>query len=125
MANPATVVDVESRWRSLTTAETINAEAFLADAWSLLLARRPTLEADITAGTVTTGNVVRVVTSMVLRLLRNPDGKTEEAIDDYRYRYDKLVASGRLFVSDEELADLTPSGYRRAKSVRLVAYGDD
>jgi len=123
MANPATVADITARWRTLTTQETTNATALLADAWALLLARRPTLEADITAGTVTTANVVRVVVAVVLRVLRNPDGKLEESIDDYSYRRDSATSTGGLYVTSDELADLTP-GRHRQRSVRLVAYGD-
>ena len=124
MANPATVSDVEARWRDLTSTELINAEAFLADAWAMLLARRPTLDADITAGTVSTENAIRVVTAMVIRIMRNPDGKLSETIDDYSYTRDRLISTGALHVTPEELADLTPSGYKRAKSVRLVAHGE-
>ena len=124
MANPATIADVEARWRSLSAEENLNALAFLEDAWALLLSRRPTLEADITAGTVSRANAVRVVAAMVIRVLRNPDGKLEESIDDYRYRRDQVVSSGLLHVTAEELADITPVGYRRAKSVRLIAHGE-
>lgn len=123
MSNPATVGDVEDRWRPLTDQETTNAEALLADAWALLLARRPTLEADITAATVSEENVIRVVVAMVLRVLRNPDGKLEESIDDYSYRRDSAMSTGGLYVTTDELADLTP-GRRRHRSVRLVAYDD-
>lgn len=124
MPNPATTADVEARWRPLSDDEYTNAEAFLDDAWWLLLSKRPTLEDDLTAGTVTEGNVVRVVSAMVLRILKNPDGKSEESIDDYRYRRDALMASGLLTVTPDELADITP-GRRRSRSVRLVAYADD
>lgn len=124
MANPATVADIEARWRSLSTAEQVNAEAFLDDAWWMLTARRPSLEADMTAGTVSTGNVTRVITAMVLRVLRNPDGKLSESIDDYQYTRDRLVSSGALYVTADELADVTPGGRRQTGSVRLVAYGD-
>lgn len=124
MANPATVADIEARWRPLTPAEEINAGAFLEDAWWMLLGRRPTLEADMLAVTVATGNVVRVLASMVLRVLRNPEGKLEESIDDYRYRRDSLVSSGLLHVTADELGDITPNGGRQTRSVRLVAYGD-
>ncbi len=124
MANPATTFDVEARWRSLTVDEQVNAEAFLVDAWALLTSRRPTLEADILAGTVTTSNAVRVVVAMVLRVMRNPDGKRSESIDDYSYTRDDQVSGGLLHVTAVELADLTPDGYKRAKSVRLVAHGE-
>ena len=75
MPNPASVTDVESRWRPLNEREQVNAQAFLDDAWALLLSRRPTLEADMTAATVSTGNVVRVLSMMVKRVLLNPDLK--------------------------------------------------
>lgn len=123
MANPATVEDIEARWRPLSAQETTNAEALLDDAWALLLGRRPTLEADITAATVSEENAIRVVVAMVLRVLRNPDGKLEESIDDYSYRRDSATSTGGLYVTSDELADLTP-GRRRQRSVRLVAYGD-
>ena len=124
MANPATVADIEARWRTLSTPESTNAQAFLEDAWALLLTRRPNLEADITAGTVRSDNALRVVVAMVLRVLKNPDGKLEESIDDYRYRRDALVSSGALHVTSDELADITP-GRARRRSVRLVIHGDD
>jgi len=123
MANPATTADIEARWRPLAALETTNADALLDDAWALLLARRSTLEADITAGTVSEANVVRVVVAMVLRVLRNPDGKLEEKIDDYSYRRDSATSTGGLYLTDDELADITP-GRRRRSSVRLVVYGD-
>lgn len=124
MPNPATVDDIEDRWRPLTAQETTNASALLADAWALLIARRPTLEADMTANTVSEENVIRVVVAMVLRVLRNPEGKLEERIDDYSYRRDSATSTGGLYVTSDELADLSP-GRRRQRSVRLVAYGDD
>jgi len=124
MPNPATISDIEERFRPLTAAETVNAVAYLDDAWWMLTGRLPALEANITAGTVKVGNVVRVVSAMVIRILRNPDGKLEESIDDYRYRRDALISSGSLHVTGDELADLTPGAGRKTNSVRLVAYGD-
>lgn len=123
MPNPASTSDIEARWRALSEQEAINAETFLEDAWDLLLTKRPTLETDLTAGTVREGNVVRVVASMVLRVLRNPDGKVQESIDDYSYRRSEVTASGALFVTGDELADITP-GRQRNRSVRLVTLGD-
>lgn len=124
MPNPATTSDIVDRFRALTAAETGNAQAYLEDAWALVTGRLPSLEASMTAGTVSVANVVRVISAMVIRVLRNPDGKSEESIDDYRYRRDALVSSGVLAVTDEELADLTPAATRSRNSVRLVAYGE-
>lgn len=124
--NPVTIEDLEARWRPLSQAEQINAAAFLEDAWALVLTRRPNLEADIAAGTVSVGNVIRVVSAMVLRVLRNPEGKLQESIDDYSYRRDEVVSSGRLHITDDELDVLAPVvvGGSRFRSVRLVTYGD-
>lgn len=124
MPNPATVVDIEARWRPLTDQQKTNAYAYLDDAWALLLGRRPTLEADLFDGAVSDANAVRVVSAMVLRVLRNPEGKQSEQIDDYKYTRAELVGSGLLHVTDDELADITP-GRRRRRSVRLVKDGDE
>lgn len=123
MPNPADVSDLESRWRPLSAQETTNATAFLADAWALLLGRRPSLEADMTAGTVSMDNVTRVVCAMVLRVMKNPNGFASEAIDDWSGTRNALIASGELTVTPAELADVTP-GRKTSRSVRLVAYGD-
>ena len=123
MPNPASTSDIEARWRPLTAQETTNATAFLGDAWALLLSRRPKIEADMTAGAVTTANVVRVVCAMVLRVLKNPDGWDSEALDDWQGRRNALTASGVLHVTSDELADITP-GRKRRRSIRLTIYGD-
>lgn len=126
MTNPADVDDIVARWRPLSDQETVNAQAFLNDAWALLTLRRPTLEADMAASTVAEANVVRVVCAMVLRVLRNPDGKRTEQIDDYSYTRDDASAGGALTVTPDELASITPAlvlGARR-NSVRLVRHGD-
>lgn len=121
--NPATVADVEDRWRPLSEQETTNATAFLVDAWGLLTDRLPTLETNIAAGAVSQQNVIRVVCAMVLRVLKNPDGYDSESVDDWTGRRAALVASGLLQVTPEELADLTPGRTNRS-SLRLVVYGD-
>ena len=121
--NPATTADIEARYKPLNTQQTTNATAYLADAWALLTTRRPTLEADLDAGLVSEANVIRVVAAMVIRVMRNPDGKLSESIDDYKYTRSELLASGLLHVTGDELADITP-GRRVRRSVRLVAYGD-
>lgn len=123
MPNPTTTGDLTARWRPLTAQETTNATAFLGDAWAMLLMRRPTIEADMTAGKVSSENVRRVVAAMVLRVLKNIDGWAEESVDDWRGKRAEVLASGELFVTPNELADITP-GRRTRRSVRLVAYGD-
>lgn len=124
MPNPASTSDVESRFfRELTEREQSIADEWLDDAWDLLIGRRPTLEADMTAGTVRERTVIRVLVAMVGRIFANPEAKLEESIDDYRYRRDSVVSSGLLHVTTEELADITP-GRKVNRSMRLVVYGD-
>lgn len=123
MANPASIADIEARWRPLSTQEATNAAAFLDDAWAYLTSRRTTLEADLTAGTVATANAIRVVCAMVLRVLKNPDGWAEESVDDWRGKRAEVLANGELFATPSEIADVTP-GRATRKSVRLVVYGE-
>lgn len=125
MSNPVSISHIEARFRALTDAETINAQAWLADAWALVLDRRPLIESYITAGTVSTASVIRVVSAMVVRVLQNPEGKLEESIDDYSYRRDSAVSGGQLYLTDDELNTLTPVDLTGSvRSVRLVAYGE-
>ncbi len=124
MPNPVTTAHLAGRWRPLTTSEATNAAALLDDAWSLLLAHRPTLEADLLAGTVLQGNVIAAVSAVVLRVLKNPDGYQSESLGSYSYQRAAPVAAGSLFITPEELSILTPLGFRQSRSVRLVAHGD-
>jgi hypothetical protein len=120
----ADVADIVARFRPLDEQETVNAEAFLEDAWWMLLSRLPSLEDQINDGHVRLENVTRVICQMVIRILKNPDGLLEESIDDYRFRRDALLSTGALHVTAAELADLTPATVGRRNSVRLVVYGD-
>lgn len=126
MSNPVTTSDLAARLgRSLTPAETTLAQALLDDAWAILTARNTTIDARLTAATLDPALVRAVETAMVLRVLRNPDGKKQEAIDDYSWTRDTAISSGALYVSDEELALLSaPYTDTTRGSVRLVAYGE-
>lgn len=126
MPIPANVSDIVARFRPLSDLEIINAQAFLEDAWELMQTRRPTIEADMAAETVREGNVIRVLVNMVLRVLRNPEGKISESIDDYSYTRDNTAASGVLMIFDDELDDITPVAFTTAlrNSVRLVRHGE-
>ena len=109
MANPVTVADLEARWRPLTPVEASVAASLLSDAWAIMLARVPGLEARLSS-TLSGDLVVAVESAMVLRVLRNPDGKRQETIDDYSWTRDNAVSAGLLYLSDEELSLLGPAG---------------
>jgi len=124
MTSFAVVSDLEAFWRPLSASEAIVAQSYLDAAATVLTTRRPTLAADVISGLVTQESVKFVVTSMVLRVLKNPDGKGEESIDDYRYKRDAAIASGALYVSDDELRLLTGVVIPRVRGVRLLSGGE-
>jgi hypothetical protein len=121
MPNPATIADVEQRWRPLTSAEEFaKVEALLADAWTLLKAKVPLIEERLADETLDAALVVFVVCAMVIRVMRNPDGYRRESIEDYLYERDAASASGSLMVTDDELALLgtTDEGLNGAFTIR-------
>ena len=117
MDNPVTVSDLESRWRPFTDNEKLVGQTLLEDAWDMVTGptQLPGLPVDLDTGTVTSRSVISVLSAMVLRVMRNPDGKVSESVDDYSYRRSDAVADGTLYVTDDELARLTPA--RRVTSV--------
>lgn len=112
MANPATVADVESRWRPLSAQETTNAQTFLDDAWVMIKRRLDLLgvniEAQVQSDPDLLADVVRVLATAVLRVMKNPDGKVRESIDDYSWSRDDAVSAGLLYFTDDELDGLVP-----------------
>lgn len=127
MTNPATTEDLEARWRPLSDQETINGETFLEDAWRMLRRRITTLEDDIaddTSGDLE-AEVIRVECTAVLRVMKNPDAKRQESIDDYSWTRDQATSAGLLYFTDDELNDLIvdntgPSG---AFTIDLIGAG--
>lgn len=106
--NPVTTDQLAARWRPLTSAETVVAQSLLDDAWTILQARVPGLAARLDAATLDPELVVAVESAMVLRVLRNPDGKRQESIDDYSWTRDNAVSAGLLYLGDDELTLLSP-----------------
>lgn len=99
----ATLTDLADRLgRDLTDTETRQATALLDDATAMILQRFPQYEAAPTATSLA------VCCAMVLRVVRNPDGKRQEAIDDYSYTIDSARSTGELYLSENELCALRP-----------------
>lgn len=126
MANPADTADLVSRWRPLSAQETINGETFLGDAWGILGRRIPDLQTKVDTDADFNAEVVRVMATAVLRVMKNPDGKRQESIDDYSWTRDQAVSAGLLYFTDEELDDLNPgSGVKgRAYTIDPLAGRD-
>lgn len=108
MANPATIEDIDKRWRRLSTEETWTAEALLGDTWALVQLKVPDIESRLAAGTVDLALVRMVVCGAVLRVLKNLDGKDTESIEDYSYTFGAGAAPGTLFLTDDEIRMLAP-----------------
>lgn len=118
MQNPAIVADLEARFRPLSDTERDNAQALLDDAWAILLSHRPTLEAPTPP--VSSDLVRAVVSAMVLRVLRNPEGIRQWSVDDASFTRDNALSAGGLYVSDEELSLLNGGSGSGAFTIRPV-----
>ena len=104
--------DVEARLgRSLDGSESTIVAARLDDAELKLRTRISDLDDKVAASATYEQAVVMVEADMVLRLIRNPEGYTQETDGNYSYMISSAVASGRLDVLDDEWQLL---GIRRA-----------
>lgn len=117
MSSPATLANIEARYlETLSIDQRRIVTALLEDSYAILLASDPTI-AERLANPVTAAIlrplVIQVQAAMILRVLRNPNGKLEESIDDYSYRLDSAVSTGSLYVSDSELLLLGTRRNRR------------
>jgi hypothetical protein len=105
--SPAVLADLVTRsLRPLTDVEQAWASTRLEDAYTQLVALRPTVDARLSSATVTDAFVrlvIQVQCAMVLRVLNNPDGVLEETGDDYTRRLDASVSTGALYATDAEL----------------------
>lgn len=113
MPNPVSIANLEARFRPLTDAEKDSAQELLDDAWAVLLGTVPDLESRMGSGATSVSLVHFVVAAMVMRVLRNPNGVRQWAVDDYSETRDSSVAAGSLYVSADEVALLTGSAARR------------
>lgn len=112
-----TVGDVEARWRPLTATETTVATALIEDAEDIIGVRWPDLGDRVTAGSLRTATVVRVVAAMVRRAMLNRDGEGVEQrtmtvgpfSDSARYSN----PNSNLYLSADEAQTLEPAGTPR------------
>jgi hypothetical protein len=113
------VSDVELEWNQTVPDASLGHVVRLIQRAERIVARKvPTLAARITAGTTTADDVRDVVAAMVVRVLRNPDGKQSESAGDYSYQLASGAAGGRLYLASDEL-NLLLGGGRRASSIPL------
>jgi hypothetical protein len=99
----ATSEDVQNRYHEeLDETLTLIVNTRLADAELLLKSRIPDLDDKVEEGTILEAIVVMIESEMVLRLIRNPDGYSQESDGNYSYAIYQQVASGRLEVLSDE-----------------------
>lgn len=93
------------------TAEEDLAGVLLDDVEEMIVARIPDLIAQTAAEppTISVATVTRVEAWVVVRFLKNPDGKFQESIDDYSFTRDRAVSSGMLGLTDDEWDEILPS----------------
>lgn len=104
MAVYAQISDVEAQWRPLQGGETTAATALLERVSALMRLHVADLDAQVAAKPDLALVASGVAVDAVLRVLRNPDGKVSEQIDDYSYRRSDAVADGSLYLTDSEVA---------------------
>lgn len=103
----ATPTDIEQRLgRTLDDSEATIVGARLEDIEELIFQRIPDLGEKIASGKIRQRLVVMVESEAVMRLIRNPDGYTQETDGNYSYTIDARVASGRLSILPDEWAML-------------------
>ena len=92
-----TVQDVEAEWnQQVPDGSLVHVQRLIEKAERLLVRRIPDLADRIDDDRLTEADVVDVVCSMVLRVLRNPTGFRSESAGDYSYSADAASASGRI-----------------------------
>ena len=72
------------------------------------------IQARLDEGTLTVNGFKSVIAEAVLRVLRNPDGYTNETEGNYSYGLNKQVASGYLMFTRDNISDLV--GFTSAHS---------
>lgn len=116
MAALATVDDVESRWRPLTTEEQQRALVLLDDASAVIRTRFPSIDTQIAYGDVAQEAVIATAVAMVVRVMSNPEGVSQETIDSYSVTYRER--SGSMYLDPTEADLLSPDTATAAFSIR-------
>jgi len=100
----ATAEDVAARLgRELEDGEVLLVDTRLGDAELLLKQRIPDLDEQVAASDDYEALVTMVESEMILRLVRNPDGYSQESDGNYSYAIYQAVASGKLEITADEL----------------------
>lgn len=121
----ASVQDVADRLgRPITEpAEVTQVTAWLGDVEVIIRDRIPDLDDLVAAGNPTQDTVVMVEANAVVRMVRNPEGKTQERIDDYSWGLPANPYAGSLYLTEVEWGLLEPGASDGAWTIRPYAAG--
>jgi hypothetical protein len=127
---PATSTDLSNRsLTTLTSSQLAVGTVKLDDAYVQIITAIPSVVTRLAAlplDTVFQALVVQVQCAAVLRYLQNPEGKYQEAGDDYSFTRDKALSTGETYITDDELALLvSTSGSPNAFTVKPASSGPD
>lgn len=123
----ASVDDVRRRWMGSSwdfTDEQVR--ALLDDAEDAVRATVPSVDADIAANVLPAERVTRVVCRVVLRVLRNPDGKRSTNVTTGPFSQNETYAGdnpGEVYLTDEDRRDLEGSRARRRRAFTVMPGG--
>ncbi|VEW13556.1 Uncharacterised protein [Brevibacterium casei] len=109
MDNPVSIDDVESVFGPLDDAQTRASQVWVDVAWGKLKRKVPTLVAQIQSEKADMVLVKQAVVSAVVRVLNNPKGVRSGGLDDGQFTIDVEQSSGRLYIHDDDVADLKPT----------------
>lgn len=127
MAVSVTADEVGGAWRPLTTEEATGIETKSARAWTRLAAVVPALEKNLEADLVREETVKDVMVSMIVRVLKNPESvrTVAESIDDgsESRTLDNSISTGELYVTDFEIAMLTPQSELPSYGLYTIGLG--
>ncbi|WP_372699414.1 hypothetical protein [Arthrobacter sp. JSM 101049] len=105
--------DVTAVWRPLSPAEETIVPGLSTQAWIRLVSASPDLQANLDKDDVTEDAVKSAMTSMIVRVLKNPDSvrQLSKSYDDWSksQTLDSSVSTGELYVNEHELALITPT----------------
>lgn len=104
--------DVAAVWRPLSPAEETIVPGLSTQAWIRLVSASPDLQSNIDKDDVGEDAVKSAMTSMIVRVLKNPDSvrQLSKSYDDWSksQTLDSSVSTGELYVNEHELALVTP-----------------
>jgi hypothetical protein len=110
----ALISDVAEQLGPIDSSDTDMVNGLLRRASAIIRLQATGIDLRIAQGLIGASTVTDIAADMVIRVLRNQDGVSQETIGPTAVTYDPQVASGRLFLTPDELFMLQPPTATRA-----------